>query len=229
MSDDFYIGLFPSTKIGDFSDKAKCLQTFVYQTLALFKNNNAAELRYKINSKNNLDEEERIFFCCVDEKGNVLPEDFGEKLMELPVDDYREEKISGENEGLINRIFDEMLHKYQAQISSRTSDYVNDEIDKIESWTDEQLTPMEDEIIGLEKQSRELKRMVRKEHVAANKLQLMRQYHDLERNLRLKREQFYKIKDNQDTLIDNKTKELEQLFENNTSSSLLFKFKWTIV
>lgn len=184
---------------------------------------------YKINSKNSLDEEERIFFCCVDEKGNVLPEGFGEKLMELPVDDYHEEKIGGENEDLINGIFDEMLHKYQSQISSRTSNYVNDEIDKIESWTDEQLTPMEDEIIGLEKQSRELKRMVRKEHDAANKLQLMKQYHDVERNLRMKRDQFYKIKDNHDALLDKKTKELELLFENNTSSSLLFKFKWTII
>jgi hypothetical protein len=204
---------------------------YPYKISILEQNKNKCGIgfAYKINSKNSLDEEEHVFFCCIDEQGNVLPEDFGVKLMELPVDDYHEEKLCDINESIINGIFEDMLQKYKAQVSSRTSDYVNDEIDKIESWTDEQLTPLENEIIGLDKQSRELKRLMRKEHDAANKLQLMKQYHDIERTLRQKRDQLYKIKDNHDTLVDKKTAELEKLFENDTSSSLLFKFMWTLI
>src|SRR5574344_82217 len=45
MSERFRIFVFYTTKVSDFSDIAKCLETFVYQTLALFENFFIAELR----------------------------------------------------------------------------------------------------------------------------------------------------------------------------------------
>src|SRR5574344_2131811 len=47
MSERFRIFVFYTTTVSDFSDIAKCLETFVYQTLALFENFFIAELRYK--------------------------------------------------------------------------------------------------------------------------------------------------------------------------------------
>ena len=43
----FYI--FGSTKISEFSDIRKCLNTFMYQALAFLASKNAAEIRYIIN------------------------------------------------------------------------------------------------------------------------------------------------------------------------------------
>ena len=48
MSERFRIFVFYTTKVSDFSDIAKCLETFVYQTLALFENFFIAELRFLI-------------------------------------------------------------------------------------------------------------------------------------------------------------------------------------
>ncbi len=46
MSERFRIFVFNTTKVSDFSDIAKCLETFVYQTLMLFENFFIAELRH---------------------------------------------------------------------------------------------------------------------------------------------------------------------------------------
>jgi superfamily II DNA/RNA helicase len=183
---------------------------------------------YKVSQENSLDADEKIFFCCIDDNQNELPEEFGEKLMELPISHYNTNSICEDYDTIITNIFNKRLQEYKKQTNQTTSVYVNDEIEKIEAWDDEQITPLENEIKEMERNSREMKRAIRKERNAQEKLQLMVQIKTVTKELQQKRTQYNKIIDEQELIIDKKATELKKLLENNTTSDLIYKFKWSI-
>lgn len=66
-------------------------------------------------------------------------------------------------------LFQKRLSLYKEEAEMRSSEFVNDEIDKIQNWVDETLTPLEDEIRELDGLVRSVKASIRKERNAKNK------------------------------------------------------------
>lgn len=184
---------------------------------------------YQVHSDNEYDGEDKIFFCCANDKGEILPDDFGEKLMELSCID--ESPLTFQNVDLKkeNSLFENRLASYKKQVETRSNDFVNDEIDKIQSWVDEMMTPLEDEVRDMEHQQRALKSQIRKEHNARLRLELMKQEKSLRAALTEKRNYLHEEEDRYETVMDEKTEALSKSLENNVSYDIFFRFRWKLL
>ena len=69
----------------------------------------------------------------------------------------------------------------------RTNQYVDYEINKYEMWADDQLVPLQKEVMELSREHDALRRQIRKEHNATIKLQLKKEEMQMSRNLNPKR------------------------------------------
>ncbi len=184
---------------------------------------------YKVHSNNQYDGEEKVMFSCTNDQGEVLPGDFGEKLMELSCEKKRPISIIQDEVSIANSEFEKRLSEYKYQVENRSNDFVNEEIDKMTDWVDEMITPLEDEIRDLERQQRTLKSALRKERNARARIQLLTQFKDIKSALSKKRDKLREEESRYETVVDKKQEELEKSLENSVTSEEFFRFKWTII
>lgn len=112
-------------------------------------------------------------------------------------------------------LFQKRLSLYKEEAEMRSSEFVNDEIDKIQNWVDETLTPLEDEIRELDGLVRSVKASIRKERNAKNKIELMKQERILRSCLLEKRNKLGEEQKRFDKVADQKAEELTKSLENN--------------
>lgn len=182
---------------------------------------------YKVHSDNKYDGEEKVMFCCTNSQGEEMPEDFGEKLMELSCVEDNPTTIT--DAGSEERMFEKRLSAYKEQVESRSNDFVNDEIDKLTDWVDEMMTPLEDEIRDLEHQQRTLRTALRKERNARNRIQLMNQFKEIQKTLSQKRDKLRDEEERYNNYVDQKQETFEKSLENNVTYEEFFRFKWHII
>lgn len=183
---------------------------------------------YKVTSFNQYDGEDRILFCSIDDAGNVLPEEFGRKLLELSTLEYKQSNVPTYIDGLLNDKFKPVLESYKEKMENRSNLFVNEELDKLQEWSQEQITPLEDEIRLLDKVVRDLKNAARKERNARVRLELMKNWKNQNQLLARKREQLQAWRKEFDDLVDRKFNDLSQALDNSIDISNLFKFRWTL-
>lgn len=184
---------------------------------------------YKVHSDNKYDGEEKVFFCCINEHGEELPKEFGEKLMELPCLSQTPVSLSSDDVQQEEDVFAKILSDYKEQVENRSNDFVNEEIDKISEWVDEMMTPLEDEIREMEHQQKALRSTMRKERDARIRIQLMVQIKQLKEALSVKRDKMRAEEDEYSEVVDKKQGELLNSLENQVAYEPFFRFKWHIV
>ena len=120
------------------------------------------------------------------------------------------------------------LTKLKESLSERTNEYIVFEIDKFESWSEDVIFKLQEEVIVLRKEHETIKRQIRKERVARTKLALKEQEVKIARLLRLKQQELFEKQDDCDRQVDELTEKLRKSMENQTKIELMICFKWTI-
>ena len=120
------------------------------------------------------------------------------------------------------------LTKLKESLSERTNEYIVFEIDKFESWSEDVIFKLQEEVIALRKEHENIKRQIRKERVARVKLALKEQEVKIARLLRVKQQELFEKQDDCDRQVDELTEKLRKSMENQTEAKLLFGFKWLI-
>lgn len=186
-------------------------------------------IAYNVKAVNKCDEEEHVFVCCETETGEKLPIEFGEKLMELGAENYKEISLPVSTILSTQKQFKEELTSFSENLKEKNNSFIVDELDKLEMWVDEMMTPYDDEINALDKKVRELKSALRHEKNAAQKLKLSREKTTTEKKLNEKRRQYFDLRDEYEEKADKKNKELEKMLNSSVSYTELFRFRWTLV
>lgn len=184
---------------------------------------------YHVNAANSYDGEDTVIFCPITEDGEILPSDFGRKLMELDAESYGKSDIPKDVLKSIAEDFETKLEKYKKDLDERTSEYANYEIEKFEAWSDDRLVPLQNEVIELRKEKDSIHRQFRKEFDAKTKLLLKRQELELDNKLRKKQKEMFDLEDEYHQQVDDMTSKLLNAMQNEVESSMMFKFKWEIV
>ena len=184
---------------------------------------------YHVNATNSYDGEDTIIFCPITEDGEILPSDFGRKLLELDAESNGKGDIPKEILNCIAEDFESKLEKYKKDLDDRTSEYATYEIEKFEAWSDDRLVPLQNEVIELRKEKDAIHREFRKERDAKTKLLLKRQELDLDNKLRKKQKEMFDLEDIYHQQVDDMTTKLLNAMQNKVDSSMMFKFKWEIV
>lgn len=184
---------------------------------------------YHVNATNSYDGEDTVIFCPITEDGELLPSDFGRKLLELDAENYGKGLIPKEVLNSIAEDFKSKLEKYKKDLDDRTNEYATSEIEKFEAWSDDRLVPLQNEVIELRKEKDAIHRQFRKERDTKTKLLLKRQELDIDNKLRKKQKEMFELEDLYHQQVDDMTNKLLNAIQNKVDSSIMFKFKWEIV
>ena len=184
---------------------------------------------YHVNATNSYDGEDTVIFCPITEDGEILPSDFGRKLLELDAESNGKSDIPKEVLNSIAEDFESKLEKYRKELDDRTSEYATYEIEKFEAWSDDRLVPLQNEVIELRKEKDAIHRQFRKERDAKTKLLLKRQELELDNKLRRKQKEMFDLEDTYHQQVDDMTTKLLNAMQNKVDSYMMFKFKWEIV
>ena len=97
------------------------------------------------------DNEEELLICGISDNGELTPDDFGKKILELDVISENEALIPSDVTKELNAAFKDILSEYKKDLAERMQTYLNAEIDKLYAWADDNMYPLEDEVISLRK------------------------------------------------------------------------------
>ena len=200
---------------------------FKVSLLEQYKNKSGYACVYRLVTSNEYDGEEQIIACAQVDDGEMLPEEFVYKLLELDCINYQTLSLQNDEEQFEDE-FSKRLKVYKDKIDDRTNNYVDYEITKYEMWADDQLVPLRNEVMTLNKEYEAIRRQIRKEHNAATKLQLKKDESQKSKLLRQKRSKLMMLEDEYNDKVDDMTERLQKSMLNNIDSSVMFRFRWEI-
>ena len=173
------------------------------------------------------DSEEHILGVAVDADGNVLPDDFVEKLMLVPAE------ISSQSpHAFLSTELSNMLslktEKVVSDISARNKEFINHESAKISRWADDQTFSVEHEIRDTKRQIKERERQFRSETNSVEQLRLQREIQSLQRLQRQKRQELFAVEDEIDRRRDDLIRQIEASLDRTITETPLFRINWII-
>ena len=181
---------------------------------------------YRVFSWNEHDSQEDLICCTKNDNGVNLPDDFVKAL--LQVEPIHFEPTTINDESIVADELEERIGKLKEKLSERTNEYIVFEIDKFESWAEDIIYKLQEDVIELRKEHENIKRQIRKERIAKVKLALKEQEVKLARTLRQKQQELFKKQDDCDIQVDTLTEKLRRSMENTIKVELMFCFKWKI-
>ena len=201
---------------------------FKSKLLEKYKGESGIASVYRITSSNEYDSEEYLIGCAKTDNGEKLPKDFVFKLLEIGCVDDTETKLDALDD-IFKADYDNQLSENQRVIEERTNQYVDYEINKYEMWADDQLVPLQKEVMELSREHDALRRQIRKEHNATVKLQLKKDEMQMSRLLSQKRAKMYAMEDECHDKVDKMTDKLQHAMNNEIHSEVMFRFRWHIM
>lgn len=174
--------------------------------------------------------EDYILFSAIDDDGNPLQPDQCQRLFSLEaICNTTELALTTETTLLINQTF----HNQQINISEdnakRNHIFFDDEVDKLEKWSDDVRNSIKFEIKELDKEIKTRKTEARKMLNLEQKVKEQRIIKDLEKKLAEKRYNQYQNEDDIEHRKDNLLDEVEKRLKQKTTDNELFTIRWKII
>lgn len=186
-------------------------------------------IAYEVTATNEYDKEESLILCAITDDGYVLPFEFGMKLLELDAKTCEECEMPQSVKEQVASVLDENIEKYKDKVNSRMEEFANCEIEKYESWSDDQLVPLQNQVVEVRKEKDAIHRQIRKERNIKDKLLLKKQETMLADKLTKLQRRLFDMEDEYNKNVDKMTTKLLSSLESKFNTKMLFSIKWQIV
>lgn len=195
--------------------------------LEKYKSKSGIAVVYKVNVYNNIDSHEHLLFCSKTDDGEILPAEFLIKLLETNV---IMEKIwfADDIDYLLKEAFEMQFCELKNDVSRKSESFVSLEIDKYQTWAEDQVYSLENEVIALRKEDESLKRKIRKERCVKLKLELQESESKIAKKLREKQRVLFDMEDECAKKVDLMIQHLKEVMYDHFEVSPFLKFKWHI-
>jgi hypothetical protein len=165
--------------------------------------------------------------CSQTEEGETLPIEFGYKLFDLqPVGYY-------DTDSEFHVTFDQQLttevNKYKTTIGERTQTFVMREIELFESWADDNIFPLENDVVSLRRELDSLRRKSRKETNASQKLNLLQQIKHIDTQHKKKYQAFLALQEENERISEELIGRLQTSLKYNVRVEKMFLIKWKLI
>ncbi|MDP4162386.1 MAG: SNF2-related protein [Bacillota bacterium] len=174
--------------------------------------------------------EDHILFAAFDDDGNTLQPEQCQRLFSL------EAKTSDESFTCSKEIKQQFKENYYAQQlgiieenRNRNHSFFDEEVDKLEKWSDDVRNSIKFEIKELDKEIKTRKTEARKLLNLEQKVKEQRIIKDLEKKLAEKRYNQYQNEDDIEKKKDNLLDEIEQRLKQQTTENELFTIRWKVI
>lgn len=198
-------------------------------TLEQFKGESGYCVGYKVVASNAHDNEEELLICGISDNGELTPDDFGKKILELDVISENEALIPSDVTKELNAAFKDILSEYKKDLAERMQTYLNAEIDKLYAWADDNMYPLEDEVISLRKQLQANRRAARKATSTSERIELKRIEMSLSKKLNDAQIKCNEARDYYNAKSEEQIVSLEKSMVNSVSAEEMFILRWTIL
>lgn len=174
------------------------------------------------------DEEDCIISVAMNDEGQIMPDDFVEKLL----------SISGRIANVTfpeiddSRLKAEMDHKQDVvseHIALRDKEFINDESEKIERWAEDQTFTLEEEVRNVKKQIKECEREFRNEKDDHRRRELQSEVISLQRTLKQKRRELFDVEDEIMARRNELIAEIDNSLNKSAKEEYLFTIAWQVV
>ena len=125
-------------------------------------------------------------------------------------------------------ILDVEIEKYKDKVNARMEEFANYEIEKYESWSDDQLVPLQNQVVEVRKERDAVHRQIRKERSIKEKLLLKKQESLLADKLARIQRKLFDMEDEYNKNVDKMTTKLLNSLEGKFNQKILFSIKWEI-
>ncbi len=129
----------------------------------------------------------------------------------------------------ITTVLNENIEKYKCKINARMEEFANNEIEKYELWANDQLVPLQNQIIEIRKEKDALHKQVRKERNVKEKLLLKKKETLLADKLTKIQRSYFDMEDEYNKDVDQMTTKLLESLECKYGKQLLFSVRWSFV
>lgn len=193
-----------------------------------FKNRSGYTTVIKV-SIDSLEKEEHLIIISVDENGNALHSEFGEKLFNLKANvNSNHIQIPDSIDRVIEKELDANQTVIFNQIEIKNNELFDIEMDKLDKWADDLKLSLEVELKALEKEIKTRKTEARKIAILEEKVSFQKETANIEKKRNRLRRRLYDeqdiIEEKKEELIDKISNKLKQLIQTNK----LFTIKWSI-
>jgi len=205
------------------------LSTHPYRSALLerYRNTKGFTLGLKLQSNNKLDEDETLILISQTVDNEYLPLEFGIKLFDLEPSRYNEIELK-QHIHFVNQIISE-TENYRKHIEERTHNFVLREIELYESWADDQIIPLENEVVLLRRELDSLRRKSRKESNISTKLDYLQQIKELDTLHKKKYQKLMMLQEENEKKGDELIKQLENSLKYEIKVERIFLLKWKII
>lgn len=174
--------------------------------------------------------EDHILFAAVDDEGTLLQYDQCQRLFSLSANGSdTDNNISNEVQNSLNRIFHAQQVTISEENAKRNHAFFDDEVDKLEKWSEDVRNSIKFEIKELDKEIKTRKTEARKMINLEQKVKEQRIIKDLEKKLAEKRYNQYQNEDDIELRKDNLLDEVEKRLKQNTTENTLFTIRWKVI
>lgn len=174
--------------------------------------------------------EDHILFAAYDDDGIALSAEQCQRLFSLPATIAPSSQLFAENE---KEKCNEIYHSHQLGIieenRKRNHHFFDEEVDKLEKWSDDVRNSIKFEIKELDKEIKTRKTEARKLLNLEQKVKEQRIIKDLEKKLAEKRYNQYQNEDDIESRKDKLLDEVEQRLKQQTSENELFTVRWKLL
>jgi SNF2-related protein len=175
------------------------------------------------------DPEEHLVLTCIDDLGNVIPQDTARRLFNLNARVYDTAASFDKCRDKLNAAFEIQENELLDLNIQNTTKQFEEEVEKLEHWSDDRKAALELKIKELDKQLREIKKTTRTLRTLEEKLANQRKLGAVESERMTMRRKLYEAQDAIDAERDRLIKSAEKSLTNKINSQIIFAIEWRIV
>lgn len=173
------------------------------------------------------DKEEFLLLATMTETGSTLEEELAQKLLNIPaITSPIEGNIPQES---LDAITDQLRQTRLAQADIRNARFFEEEVTKLDRWSEDLKNGLETEIKDLDKEIRELKKEAAKAAALTEKLEMQKKIRSLEARRKEKRKKLYEDQDQIDEQRDAMIARVEKQLQLKHDVQPIFAIKWRLV
>ena len=186
--------------------------------------------------------EDHILLTALSENGKSLGQEFAEKLLNLPSFETGEEKTSqikanassshhlalADLAKKLSAVYDLQRAKLTADIEERNKALLDDEIQHIEKWAEDQQLSLEKELNDIKAKIKEKKRILNRSENAQQTLALEKELNILQRQQKRKRADIFDLEDESEEKRDGMIGKVKAFIQQHITETPLFVVHWKL-
>ena len=173
-------------------------------------------------------QEQHLLLTAIADDGTPLGQEFAEKLLNLPSWEVGKAVAAKEAAESISTLYANQREYLSEDIEKRNKALLEEEIQHIEKWAQDQTLSLENELDTIKKRMEEKTRLLRRTEDFQQKLALEKELNTLTRQLRRKRAEFFEVEDDilskRESMID----KVQGFIAQHITETRLFLVHWKL-